>query len=128
MADASITFLIDEHLPVEQLSGLLRERGHSVRAVQVGFKDPSIIVTADEIGAVIITADTWFLRELFRFPAAHRRRYKRASVVQVSGEWDSARARIIEYMPVIEALFLVRARQADPRMGVDLSGAVVHIR
>lgn len=122
-----IEFFIDEHLPVRELGRILASRGHLVKAVQVGFKDPSILVTADQEGATIVTADHWFLSELFCYPIGHHKRYTRAGVVQVAGEWDVAKRRIEEYLPVIEAVFLVRRHQSDPRLGIDLSGATIRI-
>ena len=127
MIDLAILFFLDEHLPVRQLGSMLLDRGHQVRAVQVGFKDPAILATADEQGAVIITADTWFLKELFRYPENHPRRFHRAGVVQVPGEWNIARARLIEYLPVLEAFYAGRRSQPDPRFGFDISERVVRI-
>ena len=126
-AGLSIHFFIDEHLPARALGQILTARGHRATPVQVGFKDPAILVTADEVGAVIMTADRWFLRELYRYPAEHRRRYLQAGVVQVPGEWDAAQRRIIDWLPVVEAVYQMRQGQADRRLGIDLSGAAVRI-
>lgn len=127
MADARILFFIDEHLPASRVRPLLEQRGHVAQAVQVGFKDPSIIATADIEGAVIITADGWFLSELFRYPVGHPRAFLRAGVVKVAGEWDAAQARLIEFLPVIEHLYPGAKAKADPRFGMDLSETVVRI-
>lgn len=125
---APIEFFVDEHLPVRSLSSILSARGHRVTPVQVGFKDPAIVVTAEQLGAVIITADTWFLKQLYRLPAEHRRRFTRAGVVQVPGAWDIARPRIVEYLPVIEAIYRLRRGQERARIGIDISGTTIHIR
>ena len=74
-----------------------------------------------------MTADRWFLRELFRYPSAHRRRYVRAGVVQLPGEWSAARQRILDYLPIIEVVYQMRRRQVDQRLGVDLAGSTVRI-
>jgi hypothetical protein len=125
--DEGIEFFVDEHFPVRRFGPILIPRGHTVKAVHVGFKDPSILVTADEVGAVIITADAWFLRELFRYPIGHHKRFQRAGVVQLAGELDVALSRLGDYIPVIEALHRVRRAQADPRLGIDLSGTTIRI-
>ena len=122
-----IHFFIDEHLPVHLLGDILTARGHQVTPVQVGFKDPAILVTAEQVGAVIMTSDTWYLRELYRFPTGHRKRYEQAGVVQVHGEWAAARRGIQDWLPVIEATYHLRRGQADRRIGIDLSGAGVRI-
>jgi hypothetical protein len=124
----SIEFFIDEHLPAKRLTPILTARGHVARAVHVGFKDPAILVTADEVGAVIITADGWFLRELLRFPTGHHRRYKPAGVVKVAGEWDIAQARLVKYLPLIELYCRAQRAEPDPRIGVDLSEAEIRFK
>lgn len=122
-----IHFFLDEHLPAHTLVPILTARHHDATPVQVGFKDPAILVTADQVGAVILTADAWFLRELFRFPSGHRQRFSRAGVVQVPGEWSTARRRIVDYLPVVEAVYRMRQQHPDRRLGIDLSGATVRI-
>ena len=122
-----IEFFTDEHLPVMALGRLLTARGHTAKAVQVGFKDPSIIVTAEEENAVIITADRWFLRELFKQPRGNPGRFSRAGVIQVPGEWSAAQACLLTYLPLIEAAYAVHMGQTDSRLGVDLSGTTIHI-
>jgi predicted nuclease of predicted toxin-antitoxin system len=79
-----ILFYIDVNLPARALTSLLEQAGHEVVPVQVGFKDPAILVTAEQMGAVIITADAWFLKELYRYPSSHRRRFERG---RHSGRW-----------------------------------------
>jgi hypothetical protein len=124
---APIDFFVDEHLPARLLDAILTARGHRVTPVQIGFKDTAILVTAEQTGAVIITADTWFLTELYRLPAGHKNRYRRAGVVQVPGEWGTARQRITDYLPVIEHVYRLRREQEDLRVGVDLSGTTIRI-
>ncbi len=123
-----VHFFIDENLPVRLLRTILAERNHQVTPVQVAFKDPAILRTADEIGAVIITSDKWFLRELFRLPTGHRSRFRQAGVVPVPGTWEIARRRIIEYLPMIEVMYRTRRAQADARLGIDLSSRMIHIQ
>lgn len=124
----SIEFFIDENQPAEALGAVVTGRGHRAPPVQVGFKDPAILVTAEQVGAVIITADTWFLRELYRLPAGHqRRRYVRAGVVQVPGEWEAARSRIFDYRPLVEAVCRLRRQQEDRRIGIDLSAGEIRV-
>lgn len=127
-ASPAIHFFIDENQPVRQLRAILELRGHRVTPVQVGFKDPAILVAAEEEGTVVMTADTWFLTELFRFPKEHRRRYYQAGVIQVPGEWEAARSRIIEYLPVIEAIHQMCQSRADHRLGINLATTEVRIK
>jgi hypothetical protein len=126
-APAPFTFFIDEHLPVRILGRILTSRGHIVQAVQVAEKDPSILVTAEAAGAIIVTADTWFLKELFRYPQGHARRYLRAGVIQVAGEWGKAQPRLEQYLPMIEVICQMRKHGVDPRVGIDLSGSTIRI-
>ena len=127
MPGIHIEFFTDEHLPVLALGRILTARGHTVKAVQVGFKDPSIIVTAEAMGAVIVTADKWFLRELFKQPRGRPGRFTRAGVVQVPGEWGAAQECLEMYLPLIEVAYEVNLGRADSRLGIDLSGTTVHI-
>lgn len=124
----SIEFFIDENQPAVALGTVLTARGHRAIPVQVGFKDPAILVTAEQIGAVIVTADTWFLKELYRLPSGHhRRRYTTAGVVQVPGEWEAARRRITDYLPLFEAVYRLRRQQEDRRLGIDLSAGEIRV-
>jgi hypothetical protein len=127
-APARIHFFIDENQPVRQLRAILEHRGHRVTPVQVGFKDPAILIAAEQEEAVIVTADKWFLTELFRFPAEHRRRYRKAGVVLVPGEWEAAQPRLVDNLLVIEAVYQVRLERDDRRMGINLSRAEIRIR
>jgi hypothetical protein len=122
-----LIFYVDENLPVRSVSAILTSRGHQVMPVQVGFKDQAILVTAEQVGAIIVTADVWFLRELFRLPSSHHRRYRRAGIVQVPGDWGLARPLIEEYLPIIEVTCAVRSTQVDNRIGVDLSKGDIRI-
>jgi hypothetical protein len=128
MADPPrIRFFDDEHLPFHALGPILTARGHQATPVQIGAEDPAILVTADQVGAVIVTADAWFLRESFRLPTEHRRRSVRAGVVQLPGEWSAARQRILDYLPIIEMVYQRRRRLVDQRLGIDLAGSTVRI-
>jgi hypothetical protein len=122
-----IHFFMDEDLPARALARILEARGHRATPVQVGLKDPAIMVTAEQEGAVIVTADKWFLRELFRFPSGHKGRFERVGVVQVAGEWEYAERRIRDYLPIVEQAYHLRQRKDDRRLGVDLSQGEVRI-
>lgn len=123
----SILFYLDEHLPSHALTAILSQRGHQASSVTVGFKDPAILRIAEQLGAIVITADTWFLKELFRHPPSHQQGFRRAGVIQVSGEWSQARARLLEYLPVIEAVYRVRLLQPGRPLGINLSTREVRI-
>lgn len=72
--------------------------------VKLASKDAEILTTAEEIGGIIVTADTWFLEELFRFPPGHRNCFRAAGVVQLPGTWAAARLRLMTYLPIVEVL------------------------
>lgn len=120
-------FLVDEHLPVHQLRTILEPRGHAVTPVDLSSKDPAILATAEEIGAVVVTADTWFLDELFRYPPGHRNCFRAAGVIQPPGMWAAARLRLTTYLPVIEVLAEAPSAQQDRRVAIDLSRRVIRI-
>lgn len=126
-AGITIRFLVDEHLPVDQLRLILEPRGHAVTPVDASSKDPEILATAEEIGAIVVTADGWFLEELFRFPPGHRNGPRAAGVIQLPGTWATARVRLTTYLPVIEVLAQVRGAQPDRRVAIDLSRRVIRI-
>lgn len=122
-----ISFLVDEHLPVRLLLPILEARGHRVTPVKVKSADAAILTRAEKTSSIVITADTWFLEELFRYPVGHRRCYERAGVIQVPGTWATARVRLTTYLPVIEVLVEVRGAQPDRRVAIDLSRRVIRI-
>lgn len=122
-----IAFLIDENLPVDQLRSMLEPRGHEVTPAARKASDSAILGKAEAAGSLIVTADSWFLEELFRFPPGHRRCYSRAGVVQVPGVWARARVRFATYLPVIELLMEIRRTQPDHRVAMDLSRREIRI-
>jgi hypothetical protein len=101
---------------------------HVMRSVQIGVRDQEILRTAEVHSAIVVTSDTWFLKELFRFPFGHKNCWTKAGVILLPGEWDKAQRRLIDYLPVIEAVHrLNRARPGDQRVAIDLSQARIHI-
>ena len=126
-AGAQIPFLVDEHLPVRLLLPILEARGHQATPVEITSTDAAILTRAEQTASIVITADAWFLEELFRYPVGHRRCYTRAGVVQVPGAWAMARLRITNYLPIIEALHALRSTQPDRRLAIDLSRRVIRI-
>jgi hypothetical protein len=127
-AGVPIPFLVDEHLPVRLLLPILEGRGHLITPVQGNLTGPAILAWAEATGSVIVTADRWFLRELFRYPAGHPRCYRQAGVVQVPGVWALTRLRITDYLPLVEAVYLLRSGQPDCRVAIDLSQREIRIR
>ena len=85
------------------------------------------LTRAEKTASVIITADSWFLDELFRYPVGHRRCYRAAGVIQVPGEWAAARLRLTTYLPIVESLAALRGAQPDRRVAIDLSRRVIRI-
>lgn len=122
-----ISFLVDEHLPVRLLLPILEARGHRETPVQVTSEDPTILARAEETASIVLTADKWFLDELFRYPVGHRRCLQLAGVIQVPGVWALARRRITNYLPVIEAVYAIRGVQPDRRVAMDLSQREIRI-
>jgi hypothetical protein len=64
---------------------------------------------------------------IFRYPPGHSRCFTRAGVLQVPGTWAMARMRITNYLPIIEALYVLRSAQPDRRVAIDLSRRVIRI-
>jgi hypothetical protein len=78
--------------------------------------------------AVIVTADTWFLKELFRLPEIHRRRrYNRAGVPHAPGETEIATSRLRLCLPVIEASSQVCQSKTDQRIGTELGPTTIFL-
>jgi hypothetical protein len=126
-APVSISFLVDEYLPVWNVRPLLEAHGHAVAPVRVGVADDNIIGMAEREGAIIVTADKWFLQELFRFPPDHPSCYRAAGVIQPPGTWAAARVRLATYLPIIEVLAELRSTQPDRRVAIDLSRREIRI-
>jgi hypothetical protein len=125
-AGDGIVFFVDEHFPERQMRSILAP--HVMTAVQIRALDQEILRTAELQSAIVITADKWFLKELYRYPPGHRHCFARAGVIQLPGEWDRARQRLADYLPVIEAVFrLRRSATIDQRIGIDLSQAQIRI-
>ncbi len=122
-----ISFLVDEHLPVRLLLPILEARGHQVTPVTVKSVDAAILTRAEKTSSIVITADKWFLEELFRYPPGHRNCFRRAGVIQLPGTWAAARLRLTTYLPVIEVLAEMRSAQPDRRVAIDLSRRVIRI-
>jgi hypothetical protein len=106
---------------------LLEARGHAVKPVQVGVADHNILGMAEREGAIIVTADKWFMQELFHFPPDHPNCFHAGGVVQVPGTWAAARVSLATYLPIIEALAELRSTQPDRSVAIDLSRRVIRI-
>lgn len=122
-----ILFYVDENQPVAGVSDILVPRGHQVVAVQVGERDPAILWTAEEAGAVIITADTWFLEELYGIQRKRPSPFRRAGVVLVPGTWDRAEPRLRSFLWLIESAYASRRGLADLRIGINLALGQVRV-
>ena len=115
-----IHFFVDENQPARLVCDMLRARGHHAEPVQVGTQDPAILRSADLAGAVIVTADDWFLDRLYRFPTGHQNSYSLAGVVVVRGEWEINRVNIPLWLPLIEVAYVARRSQDDQRLGIEI--------
>lgn len=127
-ATIQIAFMVDEQLPMREARGILEAHGHVVASVRVGVEDQAILADAEQKGAIVVTADKWFLKELFRFPVGHPKCFRQAGVIQVPGTWPAARLRLTTYLPVIEVIAELRLGQSDRRIAIDLSRREIRIR
>lgn len=126
-AGRPISFMVDEHFPQSAMRGILV--GHALNFVTIAAKDQEILRSAEINAQVVLTSDTWFLKELYRLPFGHARCFREAGVIQLPGEWDKAARRLQQYLPVIDAVYrLSQARPDDHRVGIDLSQSLIHIR
>lgn len=113
-----IIFYVDEMWPVPRVDTLLGRRGHEVRRPDRGEPDLSILTRAEQDGAVIVTGDAWFYRQLHPRRPGARSMYRRAGVVYLPGEWETAEPLIGEWLPVIEAAYRVMQDRTDKRLVV----------
>ena len=119
--------MVDEHFPQRAMRGILVGYVHDF--VAIAAKDQEILRSAEVNAQIVITSDTWFLKELYRLPSGHPRCFREAGVIQLPGEWDKAARRLKQYLPVIDVVYqLSRARPNDHRIGIDLSQSLIHIR
>lgn len=101
---------------------------HRLVVVATGTQDVEILHSAENQGAIVITSDVWFLKELFRLPATDRKCFTRAGVVQVPGEWEKVQGRLTEYLPLIEAVYrITRGRSGNQRIGINLAKTEIRI-
>jgi hypothetical protein len=83
-ASDRILFFVDEHLPNRLMHAILAP--HVVSSVQISARDQEILRTAELQSAIIVTSDTWFLRELYRVPFGHKHCLTKAGVIQLPGD------------------------------------------
>lgn len=114
-----IEFFVDEMLPVQRMTTLIRGRGHLLRQVDLSEKDPAILRTAEAVGAVVITSDRYFYKQLHLRPPLWRSDFRRAGVVLIPGEWNTAEPLIAEWLPVIEVAYRVLQDREDKRLVVS---------
>lgn len=125
-AHGGLLFFVDESLPHRSVLRVLE--GHTIEQVDLSAKDPEILRSAEQRGAILVVQDKWFLRELYRLPCDHRHCFRHAGVIKLPGEWDKAEPRLIKYLSVIEELYrLAQLHAEDHRIGVDLSRAEIRI-
>jgi hypothetical protein len=121
MQQPPLLFLLDENQFSATFPRILKARGHRFEQVTIAAKDPSILVTANLWRAIILTADRWFLKELFRLPEPNRRRrFNRAGVVQLPGEIEIAVMRFEHYLPVVEAICHMCRERDDQRVDIEI--------
>ena len=122
-----IHFFVDENQPAHSVCQMPRARLHDAEPVQVGTQDHAILRSADIAGAVIITADDWFLSQLYKYPTGHHLSYSQAGVVVVRGEWEINRINIPLWLPLIEAAYVARRSQDDRRLGIEIREHSVYV-
>jgi len=123
MADQVISFIVDEHLRLFDLRPLLESRGHSVERLDVTAKDPEILMTAEERGSVILTSDSRYFWMQLAHDVKARAQYQRAGAVILPGEWRTAWPLFQEFVPLIEATFLVSRRRSCQRFAIKIAKA-----
>jgi hypothetical protein len=128
MQQISLVFLLDENQFGTAIPRIVGSRGHVVRNVRPEEDDQRILARAEDLAALVVTADRWFVQELFRLPSNHRRnRFRRAGVVQVPGTAKIAALRLEEFLPVIEAVCHICGSRIDQRIGIELRESTVFI-
>lgn len=121
---APIRFTVDECLPSRIVGQILGRQ--IVQVVDLGTKDPAILVAAEADEAVIVTADKWFYTQLRRLSTLDKGRYTQAGVVWLPGTWEVAEPLLRRWLPVVEAIHRVTRGETDRRVVVHLreNGAV----
>jgi hypothetical protein len=104
------------------------DRGHLVTSVGTNSVDQVILAKDETTGALILTADRWFLSELFRYPVGHRQCYQRAGVILLPGTGPRSRVRLVCYLPDIELQNVIRSGQPDRPEAIHLSQREIRIR
>jgi hypothetical protein len=123
----SIHFHVDEQLPPMSVRSLLLPRGHDVTRVRLGSDDPAILSRVEEEGGVILTADHWFYSQLRRQSGRDLRKYRRAGVVRVLGEWGPAERQWREWLPLIESAYEIVQLRDDKRLVVEFRSSAIYI-
>jgi hypothetical protein len=124
---ASIHFHVDEQLPPINVRSLLLPRGHVITRVRLGTDDSTILSRAEDEGAVILTADHWFYTQLRRQSGRDLRRFRRAGVVRVLGEWGPAERQLREWLPLIECAYEVIQLRDDKRLVIEFRSSAIYI-
>jgi hypothetical protein len=120
MADRGISFIADEHLRLLILKPLLEERGHLVERLDLAAKDPEILLTAEERGSVILSADKRYFWNQLAHNQKAREQYQKAGLVMLPGEWSSALPLIREFIPLIEATFRISRARSCQRFAIKI--------
>ena len=115
-----MTIVVDENLAPD-FAPLFSGRGHEVFVVSKTTDELAIAADANRLGAIVVTSDRDFLRLITRNPFRDTRRYPRAGLIVLSGDDNVALARLEQPIDLIEFLYALLQRDADPRL-------IMHIR
>lgn len=120
-----LLFYADEHLRQRTLRRMLDP--HLVEFLALQTRDPAIVMAAEQSGAIIITADTWFYNHL-RQGDYHNQKlmksrggvvYENAGVILVAGEWSFARLQLTRWLPLIATVAEIQSGVPKRRVVVS---------
>ena len=115
--------LIDENVPVS-VAEFLAMRGHDVRQVRevfpAGTADPVIATIGDQMSAIVVTFDRDFDRLVRRVPEGNRARFRRLGRITLSCNEVNGRARIEQWIDMIELHYSKALENPALRMIVQI--------
>ena len=115
-----MTLIVDENLGPD-IVDCFGERGHTTIVLPKRTPDLAILGEANARGAIVVTSDRDFLRLVTRNPARDTGRHPRAGLIVVGGDDRIALVRVEQLIDLIEFLYALVQRDADPRL-------VMHVR
>jgi hypothetical protein len=122
MTNRRVLFISDENLPRLIMRQILA--GHDVRVPEEGTLDPAILAEAEADGAIVISSDTFFYRQLRRKPYENQgkslRTYRNAGAVLIPATWSKAAPLLRKWLPIILTIHDILAEDDDKRVVIDI--------